>query len=50
MKARVHNMLPVVFIFTWIFVVHQDKLGHQNLNYVIELNSHLFFIIIKRNS
>lgn len=47
MKARVHNML--VFIFTQIFFVHQDKLGHQNLN-VIELNSHLFFIIIKTNS
>lgn len=39
----------LVFIFTQIFFVHQNKLGHQNLN-VIELNSQLFFIIIKRNS
>lgn len=44
MKARVHNML--VFIFTQIFVVHQDKLGHQNLN-VIELNSHHFLLLLK---
>lgn len=30
MKARVQNML--VFTFTQIFVIQQDKLGHLKIN------------------